>query len=403
MNRSLSSVLQLYRDSYSGHPREVWALTILTFINRMGTMVLPFLSVYITTVLGFSLKDAGFIISAFGFGSLAGSYLGGRLADRIGGAKVMMLSLFISGILFINMQFVSTFAGLFAIIFFTAMTGEAYRPAMMVEIARYVPPGQTGRSMALIRLAINLGFSAAPVIGGFVAVSFGYEWLFWIDGLTCISSAIYFYVVSRQWQVEKNEVPVTETESANGGNIKPYQDINYMFFLASSFLVAFSFIQWFHTVPVFIKTVLFLDERYIGTLLGLSSFYIILVEMPAIHAIEQSGRIAPALKAGLVLIGASFLVLLPESGLWICFVSIFIWTTGEILFLPFNTSMSITLSPSGGRGEFMSWYWMTWGLANIAAPTFGLFIAGKFGFTTLWILIALLIPVNLFLMSRVRT
>ncbi|PIW69943.1 MAG: MFS transporter, partial [Ignavibacteriales bacterium CG12_big_fil_rev_8_21_14_0_65_30_8] len=46
---------QLYKDSYSNHPKEIWQLIVLTFINRVGTMVLPFLTVYLTTVLNFSL------------------------------------------------------------------------------------------------------------------------------------------------------------------------------------------------------------------------------------------------------------------------------------------------------------------------------------------------------------
>lgn len=402
MNRSLSSALKLYRDAYSGHPRQVWALTVLTLINRAGTMVLPFMSVYLTTILGFSLKDTGIIMSAFGVGSLVGSYTGGRLSDHIGARMVIILSLAISGILFINMQFVETFSGLYAIIFCTAMFGEAYRPAMMIEIAKYVPNNQMGRTMSLIRLSINLGMSAAPVVGGFIAATIGYSWLFWVDGMTCISAAAFFFIVSRQWRDMTTTEHSGMEEKEPERDLKPLQNMQFVMFLITTLLVAFSFIQWFHTVPVFIKTELGLDERYIGTLLGLSSFYIILVEMPAIHAIEQSGRITPALKTGLVLIGISFLFLLPASGLWVCLISIFIWTTGEILFLPFNTSMSVTLSPSGRRGDYMAWYWTMWSVANILAPVVGMFIAEHFGFETLWIFIALLVPVSLFLVSRVR-
>ncbi|NBC09283.1 MAG: hypothetical protein GVY26_18990 [Bacteroidetes bacterium] len=76
--------LQLYRDSFSGLSKEVWSLSGVMLINRAGTMVLPFLSVYLTQQLGFSLGQAGWIMSFFGAGSVLGAYLGGQLTDRIG-------------------------------------------------------------------------------------------------------------------------------------------------------------------------------------------------------------------------------------------------------------------------------------------------------------------------------
>lgn len=117
----MNKTLQLYKDAYSGHPKEVWALSGITFINRMGTMVLPFLTIYLTTILGFSLSEAGLIASAFGFGSLFGSYIGGRLSDKIGANSVIMISLIIGGLMFILLQFAMTFYELFTMIFLTAL------------------------------------------------------------------------------------------------------------------------------------------------------------------------------------------------------------------------------------------------------------------------------------------
>ncbi|MEL7534749.1 MAG: MFS transporter, partial [Bacteroidota bacterium] len=89
----LRKSLKLYRDAYSGHPHEVWVLAILTLINRMGTMVVPFLAVYLSTVKGFSLEQTGYLMACFGLGSLAGSFTGGKLSDSIGAKEVMTWSL----------------------------------------------------------------------------------------------------------------------------------------------------------------------------------------------------------------------------------------------------------------------------------------------------------------------
>ncbi|NJN77730.1 MAG: MFS transporter [Saprospiraceae bacterium] len=203
----MQKTLQLYKDAYSGHPKEVWTLAGITFINRMGTMVLPFLTVYLTTVLGFPLAEAGLIASGFGFGSLAGSFLGGRLSDKIGANNVIIISLITGGFLFIGLQFATTFYELFGMIFITALFGEAYRPAMTTAMGDYVPKTETGRSMSLIRLAINLGMAGGPTVGGIIAVTLGYHWLFWIDGLTCILAAIIFYFVQ---DIGKNEQKQTK-------------------------------------------------------------------------------------------------------------------------------------------------------------------------------------------------
>jgi MFS family permease len=39
-------------------------------------------------------------------------------------------------------------------------------------------------------LAINLGFSLGPAVGGLIIVSVGYQGLFWVDGVTCLLAAV---------------------------------------------------------------------------------------------------------------------------------------------------------------------------------------------------------------------
>src|SRR4029079_1750746 len=94
------SSVQLYRNAYGGLSREVWWLALVIFINRAGTMVIPFLSVYLTSR-GYTLVQVGFVMAAFGLGSIAGAYIGGRLTDRFGHFYVQVFSLLLNGALFI--------------------------------------------------------------------------------------------------------------------------------------------------------------------------------------------------------------------------------------------------------------------------------------------------------------
>lgn len=382
----MHKTLQLYKDAYSGHPKEVWTLAGITFINRMGTMVLPFLTVYLNTVLGFPLAEAGLIASSFGFGSLAGSVLGGRLSDKIGANNVIVISLITGGILFIFLQFATSFTELFVMIFFTAMFGESYRPAMTTAMGDYVPKTETGRSMSLIRLAINLGMAGGPTVGGIVAVTLGYNWLFWIDGLTCIFAAIVFFLVSRHWQRQekKNETPAKTFNEENEIAIPPLQNHNYLIFLLATYLIGFVFIQWFHSVPIFLKNHWGFQEDTIGLLIGLSCIIIVILEMPLIHSIEKAGTGQKYILTGIFLVGVSYLLFMFSGSFTLGLLIISIWTIGEMIFMPLNNATPINVSTKSNRGVYMSYFWMTWSVVQITAPIVSLSFIGYFGYTAFW-------------------
>ena len=98
-----------YISSFQGLSKEVWWLALITLINRAGTMVIPFLSLYLTQKLSFTLADVGWIMTFFGLGSVVGSWIGGKLTDKIGYYKIMAFSLLGSALSFVALQFLDTF------------------------------------------------------------------------------------------------------------------------------------------------------------------------------------------------------------------------------------------------------------------------------------------------------
>src|SRR5580765_6856977 len=93
----MRAVANAYREAFSGLPRPVWLLALVTFVNRSGTMVLPFMALYLTERRGFSATAAGTALGVYGLGSLAGTYLGGWLSDVVAPRRVMALSLLLNG------------------------------------------------------------------------------------------------------------------------------------------------------------------------------------------------------------------------------------------------------------------------------------------------------------------
>nr|WP_299035746.1 MFS transporter [uncultured Tenacibaculum sp.] len=70
------------------------------------------------------------------------------------------------------------------------LVADTFRPAMFVALNTYSKPENKTRSVTLIRLAINLGFSAGPAVGGLIITSLGYSGLFWVDGVTCVLATL---------------------------------------------------------------------------------------------------------------------------------------------------------------------------------------------------------------------
>ena len=100
-----------YINTFKGLSREVYSLSLITFINRSVTMVIPFLSLYLNKSLDISIPNIGWITSFFELGSIVGTWIGGKLTDKIGYYKVMFVSLVLTGIFFVLLQYIATFEG----------------------------------------------------------------------------------------------------------------------------------------------------------------------------------------------------------------------------------------------------------------------------------------------------
>lgn len=307
----VTTTLKLYKDSFRGLSKEIWWLALITFINRAGTMVIPFLSLYLKDELKFDLSHVGWIMSAFGVGSFLGSFLGGKLTDKIGFYKVMFWSLLSTGFCFILLQYVTSFYGFLLSVFFTMLIADTFRPAMFVSLKAYSKPENQTRSLTLIRLAINLGFSFGPFIGGIIIATLSYKGLFWVDGITCILAVLLFRFVLKEKEFHKKTVDTDE----HAENKSVFRDHPYWIFLIIVFIMGFVFMQLFSTIPLFYKDVHALTEVQIGLLMSLNGAIIFLTEMPIIHRLEQSSfnKISIILWS-MVLFAISYLLLNVPGG-----------------------------------------------------------------------------------------
>jgi predicted MFS family arabinose efflux permease len=374
-----------YHNSFKGLSKEVWFLALITFINRAGTMVLPFLSLYLTQDLNLTLSQVGWIMTSFGVGSFVGTWIGGKLSDSIGFYKVMVRSLLTTGFLFIALQFIHTFEGFLIGIFLTMMVADMFRPAMFVSLKAYSKPENRTRSLTLIRLAINLGFSFGPFLGGIIIASIGYPGLFWVDGLTCIAAIFIMKLVLKERKVANNNNTLDEDIVTQVKSV--YKDKPFWIFLAVVFLMGFVFLQLFTTMPLYYKEVFSLSEVQIGLLMALNGFLIFLFEMPLIHYIEK--KLLDKLKIitwSLLIFALSFLVLNTVMWVGVLILGMLLITVGEMLAFPFTNNFAMSRAPTGKEGRYLALYSMAFSLAHIFSAKTGMEVIDRFGFAANWYL-----------------
>ncbi|MBK7344686.1 MAG: MFS transporter [Saprospiraceae bacterium] len=377
--------LRVFYNAFRGLSANVWLLALVTFINRSGTMVIPFMTVYLTVDRQFSLQQAGWVMGAFGLGSLLGAWIGGRLTDRIGFYPVQFWSLFLSGFVFVGLMFLQSLWALSVGVFILSTIADAFRPANFVAVAVYSKPENLTRSMALVRMAINLGWSVGPAIGGFLAASLGYSLLFLADGLTCILAAVVMRIFLPPRKANNN--PAVE-EAPDVVHTPPYQDKPFLLFLAMMTLVALCFMQFIHTLPVFCKTQLGMSEDQIGLLLALNGLAIGLSEVTLVYILEGRFHKIWLMCIGALVIGLAYISLnLHATWVGVAVICMSLLTLGEMLNFPFSNSYAMSRATGKTRGQYMAYYTMGFAVTTILAPLIGLYVADHYGFRTLWFLI----------------
>lgn len=383
-----SKIIQLFIDSYSGISREIWLLSIVTLVNRAGAMVLPFLSLYLTVEEGYSLSTTGSILLFFGIGSFFGNYFGGILTDKIGAFRIQLLSLVTTGLAFFGLSYLHSPLSFSIGLFATSLLADAFRPANMASVAVIESEEKRTKAVGVIRLAINIGFAAGPAFGGLIAYSNGYKWLFAIDGMTCLLAAIFLFIFFRAHLKKEGKRDVSSSEEEKPSIRMVLKDYSFLYLLFLVFLIGVVFIQVFNAVPVFYKENLFIDENWIGLLMALNGVLIVVLEVPIIHIYEQKSKLS-LITLGSILLGISYLALLYDQWAGIAIISMTILTIGEILTLPFVTTVIINRASDSLRGRYLALYGMTFSMCHIAAPVLGMQVADKFGFSTLWELVGI--------------
>ncbi|KFC38200.1 MFS transporter [Elizabethkingia anophelis] len=379
-------LLRIYADSFKGLSKEAWMLSIVMLINRSGSMVLPFLGVYMTDQLEFSIKESGIVLSFYGVGSVIGSWLGGYFTDKFGEYRVQSTSLFLCAPLFLLIPIFTSVEGMALIILLQSIISETFRPANSVAITKYARPENLTRAFSLNRMAINLGFSIGPALGGILS-SVSYELLFITNAVGAILAGIFYvrffrkrHKIYQKKMKEKSMVKDTLEKERS-----PYRDSPFLVYCLLCAIFSVCFFQFFNTIPIFYKEVAHLDQKSIGYILGYSGFIIVVLEMLVVNFADKYLTIAKTLLYGILMCAAAYAMLAINHHISLIMLSISILSVGEILVLPFMSTITALRSGKTNQGAYMGLNGMTFSISFIITPLLGTSVASDLGFNTLWI------------------
>lgn len=366
-------------------PRSVWLLSLATLINRSGTMVLPFLAIYMNRKIGVTPTAAGMVLMVYGLGALLTSPFVGKLADKVGSLTVMRLSLIFTGLMIVLYSFITDYNLIIVVTFVWAVISEAFRPANLSLISFETSTEQRKTAFALNRLAINLGMSIGPVIGGFLT-QIDYSLLFYVNGASSILSGIFlsFVKIESQSKESRNETAeLRESFTPDKNKFSILSDKRFLFFMLALIPVNLVFFQFLGGLPLYIVNELRYTEATFGILMSINTVMIVLIEVPLNNAMANwDDRKSMVLGSLLAAVGFGMMAL-SSSIVWLV-LTIVIWTFGEMIFFPSSASYSTIISPEEKRGEYMGYYQMVFSFAFMFGPWLGAVILDKLNSTILW-------------------
>lgn len=395
-------MIAAYRVAYGGLPREVWMLSFGLFINRFGTMVLPFLTLYLTRQLHYTAAQAGQLLSIYGIGAVIGAFLSGHLTDRIGATRLQILLLATSAPVYLLIPVCQTFEQLAIAMLVLSILAEGVRPANAAAIAQFTPRVDQTRAYGLQRMALNLGISFGPAIGGFLT-QVDFVWLFIGDALTtfaCAACLFAFFGLRRYADVHsatggdtdgddgRKEI-ANQTDNQTGSQTRdahpsgdaanrsraprprgPLRDFQFMAFLGLMLGCSVVFFQVQSTYPLYLTDYYGFDEIGVGLIFGINTIMIVVFEMLLVHAI-RGWSLLRAIGWGCFLTCVGFGILPFGSTVWFCILSMVILTLGEMLSAPLSSGWIAARSSNGMQGRYMGLYTMMYSFAFVIAPAIG--------------------------------
>lgn len=377
---------------YLGLPSDIYFLFIARIVNKIGMLVYPFLTLFLTKKLGLSTEEAGemMLISAMTF--LVGAPVGGKLTDLFGRKKILLIFQSAAAICFVICAFLGISMTVPYILILASLLNSIAGPASSAMVTDLTTPENRKAAFSLLYLGTNVGAAIGPGIAGLLFESH-MKWIFIGDGITSILSLILVFLFVRESIPTKEEIEnssVSENENYEHGSVFSAllkRPILVVFVLISS-LTSFAYSQHSFSIPLLMKEIFPKGTELFGMLMMINGLFVLVATAPITSLTNKLKPVVNmAIAAFTYVVGFGMLYFIND--IWLFVVSTIIWTIGEILVVT-NASVYIANhSPINQRGRFSSIFSIISGAGYAVGPM----LMGKFitshGIRNVWIVVFL--------------
>lgn len=190
----------------------VLASVIALFIAYIDRVNISVAAIAMQDALGWSETEKGFVLSSFFIGYMAAQILGGVLADKFGGKRVLGISLILWSIFTILTPVAAaiTFPALIIARIGLGLGEAPLSPAALSLFGKWVPEAERSRAVALYSSAAILGTLFALLVTGWMVSKYGWQAVFYFFGAIGLVYAAFWF--TRIYEAPKDHPNVSAQE-----------------------------------------------------------------------------------------------------------------------------------------------------------------------------------------------
>jgi MFS family permease len=349
------------------------ARTVLAgvLLNRLSGFLNIFLVLYLTSR-GDSTGQAVLAVGVYGAGGIAGSLVGGELADRLGARTATVISMGGASVLTASLLFLPSYVLVLAAVALVGVSSQLFRPASATLLSELTSEGHQVMVFAMYRFGLNLGAMGAPLIG-FGLYYLGhqqYVLLFLGEALIAMAYAVLAWLLLPA-RTSRRAAPTAEatTRTAAGGYPAVLRDRRYALFLVAMFVHSAVYVQYLSTLPLTVHAT-GLTVFWYTLAVSLNGFIVIAFELLTTKVTQGWPRRVP-IALMFVLLGVGIAIYgLPMAPVVIIAGTV-VWSLGEIVGGPTAFAYPAIAGPARLRGRYIGSFQFMFGLGTAVGPLVG--------------------------------
>jgi MFS family permease len=373
------------RRIYGEYPRNFWVVMGALFIDHLGgALIFPFLALFISAKFHVGMWEIGQLFAIVAISSIFGSMMGGALTDRLGRKAVIIFSLIVSAFSALSLGFVNDLILIYLIGLIVGLFANVGGPAQQAMIADLLPEEKRAEGFGLLRILINLCVTIGPAMGGIIAVTYSYLWLFIIDAAasTITALAVFFIIPETKPETPKDEPKETVVQTLTG-YFKVATDRFFISFILVSILMVAVYVQMNTSLGLYLRDAHGISDQGYGYILTLNAAMVVAFQFWVTRRLKSIPPMV-AMAIGTLFVGLGFSMYGLVSTYILFLAAMAVITIGEMLFAPVSQALVANIAPEQMRGRYMAMYGFAWTLPTAIAPLAAGYIMDNYSPAWVW-------------------